>query len=216
MLQELQQSALDNELINELAACLEKRLKMPVSPDTMQGIILQWIETAQTPAAAKNSFLSDVLQMAEYIASLLLRKRPWRVLRSPEETEFVTSDNPLITFVPLGNGLLHPGYGFGKTAVVAAFPLSPRACLVMGDAWPVPITVDKATVDSFNQTLISLSDRYIYSKTRSEEIRETVQTHAGTCRYGVNALMPIGLNMPSARQFLRMRFCGDFETLNGT
>jgi hypothetical protein len=177
----------------------------------MQSTILEWIKQAQGRAATTNSFLSDLLQMTEYIASLLLRKQPWRVLRPPNGEEFVTTDNPLITFVPLGNGLLHPGYGFRKAEAVAVFPLAPQACLVMGNAWPVPVDLDTASLTSLNETLITICDRYTYSKTPSERVQETVQRCAGICRYGVNALMPIGLEMPTARQFLRDRFCGGLD-----
>jgi hypothetical protein len=148
ILVELQQSVTDSQLIKELAECLGRRLNTPVSAETMQNTILEWIRQAQTPAETKNSFLSDLLQMTDYIASLLLKKEPWRVFRPPEGAEFITTDNPLVTFVPLGNGLLHPGYGFGKAEAVAAFPLTPDACLVMGNAWPVSANLDTATLAS--------------------------------------------------------------------
>jgi Protein of unknown function (DUF4238) len=209
ILQELRQSATDNQLVKELAECLGKRLNTPVSTEAMQNAILEWIKQAQTPAAATNSFLSDLLEMTEYIASLLLKKEPWRILRPPDGEQFVTTDNPLITFVPIGNGLLHPGYGFRKEEAVAAFPLAPEACLVMGNAWSVPTTLDIGSLTSLNETLITICDRYTYSKTLSEQIQETVQKRAGICRYGVNALMPTGLNMPTAKQFLWMKFCAD-------
>ena len=212
ILQELQQSTADGQLVKELADCLERRLNTHVSTESMRNSISEWIKEAQTQATTTNSFLSDILQMAEYIAALLLKKLPWRVLRPPDGTEFVTTDNPLITFVPLGNGLLHPGYGFRKTQAVAVFPLAPQACLVMGDAWPVPTNLDTETLATLNETLITVSDRYTYSKTRSEQIQEIVQKSAGICRYGINALMPVGLEMPTASQFLRMHFCGDFES----
>jgi hypothetical protein len=211
ILQELRQSATDNQLVKELAECLGKRLNTPVSTEAMQNAILEWIKQAQTPAVASNSFLSDLLEMTEYIASLLLKKEPWRILRPPDGEQFVTTDNPLITFVPIGNGLLHAGYGFRKEEAVAAFPLAPEACLVMGNAWSVPTTLDTGSLTSLNQALITICDRYTYSKTLSEQIQETVQKCAGICRYGVNALMPAGLNMPTAQQFLRMKFCGDLN-----
>lgn len=212
ILEQVQNAVADDELIKELADCLGKRLGTQVPSQTMQKVILDWIKEAQKPPAATNGFLSDLLEMSDYIASLLMKKQPWRVLRPPDGTEFVTTDNPLATFVPLANGMLHPGYGFRKTEAVAVFPLAPQACLVMGNAWPVPTNLNLANLTQLNETLITICDRYTYSRTLSQHIHETVQKSAGICRYGVNALMPVGLKMPTARDFLRMRFCGGIDS----
>lgn len=212
ILKEIEQSIADDELVTEIAGCLGRRLGTQVPPDMMRNYVLDWIEKAKTPATAANSFLSDILQMSEYIAGWLLKKQPWRILRPPNNTEFITTDNPLVTFVPLKNGVLHPGYGFGKPFAVSIFPLGPQASLLMGNAWEVPTTLTPAELVSLHEMLISMADRYIYSKSRSDSIDELVQEYAGSCRYGVNALMPVGLNMPSARDFLRMKFCGGFDT----
>jgi hypothetical protein len=102
--------------------------------------------------------------------------------------------------------VLHPGYGFRKEIVDAAFPLAPDACLLMGKAWRVSRNLDLAMLASLNEALISISDRYVYSKTYSDEINGLVQNYGGICRYGESAFMPIGLKLPTARQFLRMHF----------
>jgi len=111
-----------------------------------------------------------------------------------------------VTFVPLRHGVLHPGYGFRKPDADAAFPLAPDACLLMGSAWNVPASLDKAAADNLNDVLISVSDRYVYSKTLSREIQGRVDQYGGTTRYGVNAFMPLGIKVPLAREFLRTHF----------
>jgi hypothetical protein len=203
---QLREAADDAQFVKEIADALSRKLGQPASEEMMRNSMLRHAEELKAPASSKNSFLSDLIHNSEYIATLLLKKQPWRVLRPQGSAEFVTTDNPLITFVPIGNGLLHPGYGFGKQMAVAAFPLAPDACLVMGNAWPVPTTLDDKTVDNLNDVFISICDRYVYSKTRSVKIHAAVQKCAGRFRYGENALMPIGMNLPTARQFLRMHF----------
>ena len=76
----------------------------------------------------------------------------------------------------------------------------------MGHAWNVPKSLDKAALDHLNDALISVSDRYVYSKTLSREIQERVDQYGGTSRSGVNAFMPLGLKIPMAREFLRSHF----------
>ena len=196
----------DEKFIGELASGLASKLGRPVSERQMHDGIQQWLRAAQNAESPRQSFLSDLLENAHFIAEVLLRKEPWRVLRPAEELEFVTSDNPLITFVPLTHGKLHPGYGFRRVEAVAAFPLSPNACLLMGDAWPIARNLDTAGVRELNEAFISLSDAYVYSKTYFKDVEEATKLYGGSFRYGVNALVPIGVKMPTARQYLRLHF----------
>lgn len=84
----------------------------------------------KSDASARNAFLSDLLGIAEFIKDILVT-RPWGVWRAPEACEFITSDNPLVTFLPV-NGEFAPGHGFGVPGVVTAFPLAPSAALIIG------------------------------------------------------------------------------------
>jgi hypothetical protein len=203
---DIRQAANDPEYIRQFALDLTYKRGVPVTEEILRDSITSFIEEATLPKSARNGFVSDLLEHVERGARQLLNKRPWRVLRPPEGMEFVTSDNPLVTFVPLGHGVLHPGYGFNKEFSDAAFPLAPNACLLMGHAWNVPKSLDKAALDHLNDALISISDCYVYSKTLSSEIQERVDKYGGTSRYGVNAFMPLGLKIPTARQFLRAHF----------
>lgn len=205
-IEDMRQAAADPEYVRQTAADIKAKRGIQVTEEILRNSINNWIETAKQPTFARNSFIADLLELVEWGAAELLKKRPWRILRPLDGVEFVASDNPLVTFVPLGNGVLHPGYGFRRTDADAAFPLAPDACLVMGSAWNVPTFLDKAAASSLNDALISISDRYVYSKTRSREIQERVDQYGGTSRYGVNAFMPLGIKLPLARQFLRTHF----------
>ena len=199
-------AATDDLLINEMADAMSRQIKRPSSAHVIRKAIAEYLQQSATPEEGKNSFLSNLIDNTNQIASFLLSKKHWRVLRPPAGGEFITTDNPLVSFMPLRNGLLHPGHGFRPDTVDAVFPLAPDACLHMGKAWVVPRNLDSTMLTRLNEALISICDRYVYSKTRSDEVNELVQSLAGTCVYGENAFMPVGLKLPTARHFLRMRF----------
>ena len=67
--------------------------------------------------------------------------------------------------------------------------------------WTVPDTLSESTLSELRETVISICDRYVYSKTCSNSLQETVAHHAGDFRYGVNALMPTGVKFPDATSY---------------
>jgi Protein of unknown function (DUF4238) len=158
ILSELREAVTDDLLIKEIADAVARQLDLPASEDAVRNAITKYIQESETPQEAKNSFLSGLIENTNLIAGLLLKKDPWRILRPPPRGEFITTDNPLVSFVPLGNGLLHPGYGFRKEMVDAVFPLAPDACLLMGKAWAVPRNLDSSMLASLNEALITISD----------------------------------------------------------
>ncbi len=192
----------DDNYINDLAAQYRRRYK-EATPAATRKRLLKLLKDMGSASAAKNVFLSDLMKHTEFIKNLLLHK-PWCVWRAPVGCEFVTSDNPLITFVPVGGREFAPGHGFGVPGAVAAFPLAPTATLMMGLAGqPESQTVDAARTMKLNETIIRLCDRYVYSRTLSEEVRKMVDDYAGTTRYGVNAFLKTGLEMPNMKDFMR-------------
>jgi hypothetical protein len=206
IVEDMRQAADDPEYIKQTALEITCKRGIPITDEILRNAIKNFVEDAELPKSARNSFVSDLLAHVDRGARQLLNKRPWRVLRPAEGTEFVTSDNPLVTFVPLKHGVLHPGYGFRREDADAAFPLAPDACLLMGHAWNVPTSLDKAATDNLNDALICVSDRYVYLRRLSREIQERVDKYGGTSRYGVNAFMPLGIKVPLARQHLRTHF----------
>ncbi len=206
IIDDIRQAASDPEYLRQMAADLRVKRNLTISESGLRNSITAWIDEAIQPKSARNSFVADLLELAGHAASTLLKKRPWRIVCPPDGIEFVTSDNPVVSFVPLGNGLLHPGYGFGKEIANVAFPLAPDACLLMGRAWNVPTSLDKPAVDALNNALIDICDRYVYSKTLSDEIRQRVDQYGGSSRYGVSAFRLIGVKVPLAHEFLRTHF----------
>lgn len=206
ILAELREAANDHLLIKEIADVVARKINLPASENAVRNAIANYIAQSGTPHGTKNSFLSGLIESTHLIANFLLEKTPWRILRPAKSSEFITTDNPLISFVPLPNGLLHPGYGFRKQIADAIFPLAPDACLLMGNAWNVPRHLDSTMTTRVNEALITICDKYTYSKASSLEVDELVQKYGGTCRYGESAFVPVGLKLPTARYFLRLHF----------
>jgi hypothetical protein len=53
-------------------------------------------------------------------------QKSWQLWRAPRGVEFVTSDNPLVTFIDLGNGGLNSGHGLRKQDTIGIFPIAPH------------------------------------------------------------------------------------------
>jgi hypothetical protein len=210
---ELEKAAADNKLMQDISEAVNAAAKAQVfTADAVRESVLKLVRTGRDPKEMNTDFVSNLRWLAEYFAGLLLQKR-WQVWRAPEDAEFVTSDNPVMNFIPLDHGPFHPGHGFNRPGVFTAFPLAPTACLIMGvpAGYSDSNKVDSGTVSKINEALISICDRYVYSKTRSEQTQALVQQYAGAFRYGENSLMPVGIKLPSVRGFLRQRFGLDPE-----
>jgi hypothetical protein len=195
----MKEAASDETLIQEIAQ------KLGVASDDIRKGLELWSARPPDRVAAKNAFLSSLTYNSELKSQMLLKKTPWRVLRPPQGGEFITSDNPLVTFIPLPNGKLHPGYGFNVKGSVSVFALAPDACLSMGP-WAVPNTLSEITLSELHEVVISIYDRYAYSKTNADAVQTLVANHAGEFRHGINALMSYGVKLPDARQIIRQRF----------
>jgi Protein of unknown function (DUF4238) len=113
----MKEAATDESIIQEIADNLGLD-----SADAIRKGIEQWSKKPPDRRAAKNGFLSTLTHHSEVKAQMLLKKMPWRVLRPAQGKEFITTDNPLVTFLPLQNGKLHPGYGFNFKGSVSILP----------------------------------------------------------------------------------------------
>lgn len=199
-------AAEDGSFIAELAEATSAKYGTPVTKESIRAVIVEKAAQLYNPGEAQRLFLAGLMTNAKQIAGWLLKKGPWKILRPPAGSEFVTTDNPLITFVPIGNGVLHPGYGFRKEKAAAAFPLAPDACLLMGHAGDVPSVLEAQAFGSLSQAFVSICDRFVYSKSSSRQVQNIVQEYAGSSQYGKNAFVPLGVKLPTPREFLRKHF----------
>jgi Protein of unknown function (DUF4238) len=155
----------------------------------------------------RSTFVKDLWMHIDICKQELLKKS-WQVWHAPENTEFVTSDNPVVTFRRFfteSGEFWNPGYGFGTKNVLIAFPLAPPACLVMTDT---PFRGSRARVNAdivqrVNEMLIRSCDRFVYSLTPSVKIAETVDHFGGTSIPGLNAFIGRVVDQTLVEEHLR-------------
>lgn len=192
----------DEKFIVELADLLRARFKQETTPAALRTRLTILMESLRKPSEAKNAYLDRLLVTTEYIQSLLLIK-PWQIWKAPLQSEFIASDNPVVTFIRLANRALNPGFGFQYPGVVVAFPVAPNTCLAMGPVGPETVKFDHTHVMLINEVIARLSDKFVYARTKSEEIQKLVDGCGGAAKYGESAFMPREPDLPSIKNFLR-------------
>jgi hypothetical protein len=165
--------------VRDTAAHFSERSGELFTPADIREMIRKQAATFVDEQNTGNTFIKDLLFHAEAMKSELV-PRSWQVWEAPSGSEFVTSDNPVVTFVRLREDLWHPGYGTRRPGVVVALPLATTACLIIGlDDKPEFKTVDSASVNRMNEVVISSCDRFVYSKTKSQDVADMVDSIGG-------------------------------------
>lgn len=193
--------ARDDDWIAEITAQYIKRHGEPITVQVVKDMLVRLAAMMDGTTALRNNFVEDLIGATEIMKDVVLKK-PWQIWNAPRGIEFVTSDNPFISFIPLGSGRLNSGHGFRKRETIGAFPLAPHVCLAMGAQGPESVTIEPGLVRNINNTIIELCERYVYSKTLSEDVRQVVDQLANIRQYGVNAFLPLGLYVPTAKDFV--------------
>lgn len=160
----------------------------PISLQQIQEMIRKQAEWFSQKQAAKNFFIKDLLFHVE-VARRNFVLKPWQVWEAPTGSEFVTSDNPIVTAFRVNDEIWHPGHGFNQPNVVTAFPLCPTTCLLMGIVGREFERVTEAEVMLVNEIVVRCSDRFVYARTPSDRLAEMVETVAGTSVPGKNAFI---------------------------
>jgi Protein of unknown function (DUF4238) len=135
---------------------------------------------------------------------MILMGRPWQVWRAPESAEFITSDNPVITMLPIGDQFA-PGFGFNSSGVLVAFPLSPTSCLIIGRGGQESRQIDAKIVAQINELQLHSIFRNAYSRSRLQVVEGFVDQHAGDLKFGENAFLVPGDRLPAIKNILRIR-----------
>jgi hypothetical protein len=177
------------EYVLDTAAHFSESTGEEVTPEQIRQMIRQQAQRISDKEMIGNSFIQDLLFHAEVLKADLV-PRMWQVWEASAEAEFVTSDNPVVTFIRLQEDLWHPGHGTRKAGVVVALPIASTTCLTIGFAdQPEFQSVDAATVGRMNDIVVRCSDRFVYSKTFSEETRKMVDEIGRTSVPGETAFV---------------------------
>jgi len=184
--------AADPAWLSEQAAAYELFSGVLTSPGEISAATGRVLAKLARPEHRNNGFVQGVLRIAEGIFTEI-RGGPWQIWEAPGPTEFITTDNPVITLRAEALGF-SPGWGFRTPGVTTVFPIAPSCCLVIGaGVGPRRRYWRRATlqdVSGVNKGLVMCMERWAYSATRSEDIEWLVNHLGGSIRYGVNAFVP--------------------------
>lgn len=178
----------DDEYVKDAAAHYSEILGEDMRPDEIKRSIRRVASNFTDKQTTGNAFIEDLLFHAEMLKAELVPKQ-WQVLEAPTGTEFISSDNPVISFQKSREDLWHPGCGFRAPGAIVAFPLAPTACLTMGGEGREFQRVDAATVARTNELVVRCCDRFVYSRTPSAEVEGLVNTIARTSVPGETAFL---------------------------
>jgi hypothetical protein len=192
----------DENYLRDAAAHYSEVIGETVTLENITNAIRGVAATFTNKKLTGNSFIKDLLFHAEMLKGEVV-PRPWQVLKAPARTEFITSDNPVVTFIKLEQDLWHPGHGLRKPGVVVAFPLAPTACLTIGVEGREFEEVDAATVMRMNDVVVRCCDRFVYSRTLSKEIEAMVNAVSRTSVPGETAFVGALPGTEQIQQYLR-------------
>lgn len=111
--QQLDEAIKDDAYADELAQYFSIKLGKILSRQSVREDLRGLIMRSATEEQGKNNFLEELINNANITADDLSNKQ-MRIWRAPKNTQFVPSDNPLVTFIVVPNGEFAPGFGFGR------------------------------------------------------------------------------------------------------
>jgi hypothetical protein len=158
-----------------------------------------------TEEQGKNNFLDELLNNANMTADALTDKQ-MRIWKAPKGTQFVTSDNPLVTFVVVPNGEFAPGFGFRQKETIAFFPISPSNCVSFGSEGRDPrdhFELSAEAMQKLNWAMIASSHHFVYANTKDAAIQELGDELIGTYIFGENSFIPRG-PLSDVKSFIRI------------
>jgi hypothetical protein len=180
--------ASNQEYLEDAAEHFSERTGEPITPVQIRRLIQRQSEQFSQKDRIQSYFIADLLFNVEVMKEDFASK-PWQVWEAPPGAEFVTSDNPVVTFLRVAEDAWHPGHGIRQPGVVVAFPLAPTACLTMGITGREFEEASEARVTKMNEMVIRSSDRFVYARALSSGVLEMVQELGGTSVPGKNAFI---------------------------
>lgn len=114
----------------------------------------------------KNWRIGMMFRIAQMVCEEIIQM-DWTVLRAPESTSFVTSDNPFVVIPPDG---MAPNWPYTIGVAVAGskkiIPLTQRVCLLIGDYGDAMhyIECDRKAVRTINRTVADNYERFLMAR----------------------------------------------------
>lgn len=194
----------DEQFMRELADDYAALYKRPVDIAVLKGSLRRAAEKTVEGEEKRRFFLSQMFDTAKLVCNKVLLQRAWQVWEAPIHQQFITSDNPVITMLPI-NGDFAPGFGFNAAGVLVAFPLNWKSCLIVGRNQKSFRTADSQEVERANEIQIRSMLHNVYSHTKSTLIENAVNEYGATSRFGENAFIVPGDRLWAVKELLKKR-----------
>ena len=107
----------------------------------------------------------------------------WCLCRAPSNMYFITSDCPLVCFVPNDNGTAIFGGGFGLPNAEVTFPLSPQKCLYLDKKHTQKYrAISKTVLKEINKRTAWTAERMIISHHRNNYVERLNKWASGSLK----------------------------------
>jgi Protein of unknown function (DUF4238) len=202
---QLDEALKDDHYADELAHHFSVKYGQALTRQSIRDHINALIMRSATEEQGKNNFVEELINNANMIADFLLDKQ-MRIWKAPKGTQFVTSDNPLVTFVVLPHGGFAAGFGFRQKETIAFMPISPNSCVSFGGEGRDPrdhFELKPEVMQRLNWLMMASSHHFVYAKTEDTAIRKLGDELIGTYIYGETAFVRIG-PWPDVKDFMRL------------
>ncbi len=202
---QLDEAIKEDDYADELAQYFSVKYGNTLSRQSLRDTLNALIMRSATEEQGKNNFLEELLNNANTTVDALLDKQ-MRIWKAPKGTEFVTSDNPLVTFVVVPNGEFAPGFGFRRKETIAFMPISPTRCISFGGEGRDPMEHFELNVDAMRKltwAMIASAHHFVYANTQDASIKQMGDELIGTYIYGEHSFVP-RQPLPTVKDFLRV------------
>jgi hypothetical protein len=157
----------------ELRMIYEKTKKEHPEMDVSFEQAKQWMIEGPTRAHVKLSHSAGLLDMWTMAADVLpiIMEMDWQFLVPPDESTFITTDDPVVSTIQTERGTEFLKGGWGHQSLNVTFPLSPRLCFSAtwgGGKGKATLTTDSIPV--VNHEVILMSQRYVYANSERTDL----------------------------------------------
>lgn len=125
---------------------------------------------------SRNHNLRHILKLYGTVFPILFYLN-WKILESPQNHYFVTSDFPVSTILPAPSGSVIVSGAIGNPLAEIAIPLSSKFCLTAnrnGSNYFKHVKVSARVVEHLNTRTIACAESFIYAKTFTKEIIDLI------------------------------------------
>ena len=197
---DLQEAARDESFLKQVAALITADLGQLVTTDQVRKTMQAHGPSSLTDASIRTDFVKSILDSQELLTDAIL-DRPWSLHYAAVNAEFITSDTPVLTALPVNSEFV-PGNGLNIPGVLVVFPLNPSTYLAVGKLGSLTHTISSQIANKLNELQVICTTSFAYSKSYLPGIAKMIPARGGKMRFGENSFLMPKDRMPSAKEYI--------------